>query len=79
VSKATPAAVAKTHCGRLRENHAVTSESVIGKTPKTRFPNSMKAWASSSGKNAPSSHPGQPSQPSPEPVSRTSDPVMTMT
>jgi hypothetical protein len=62
----------------LRANQATRIDSVIGKIPNTRLPNSTKAWWSASGKNAPSSQPGQPSQPSPEPVSRTSDPVMTM-
>ena len=79
MSTATATAVQNVQRGRCLAAQAVRIEKVIGKIPKTRFPNSMKAWASSSGKKAPSSQPGHPSQPRPDPVRRTSEPVMTMT
>ena len=52
-----------------------TSVNVSGKIATTRLPNSTNAWWSAAGKNAPGSHPGQPSQPSPDPVSLTAAPL----
>ena len=52
--------------------------STIGKSAKTRLPNSIVECSPTAGKNAPSWHPGHDSHASPEPVSRTAAPVMTI-
>ena len=52
----------------------MTSESTIGKSAKTRLPNSIVECSPIAGKNAPFWQPGHDWQARPEPVSRTAAP-----
>ena len=74
-------AVHVTQRGRPDARHTAiqsASESTIGKRLNTRLPNSTNAWWLSSGKNDPASQPGHDSQPSPDEVSRTRLPEITI-
>ncbi len=64
-------------CVRYARNQAA-SESAIGKSAMTRFPNSIVECSLTAGKKAPSWQPGHDSHASPEPVSRTAAPVRTI-
>ena len=63
--------------GVFRAAIHVTSESTIGKSAKTRLPNSIVECSPMAGKNAPFWQPGHDWQARPEPVSRTAAPVRT--
>ena len=79
VAAATPNASQRTHVEAAASRQAasqVTIERVSGRIATTRFPNSTAWWWSFSGKSLPWPHPGQPSQPRPEPVSLTVAPLM---
>ena len=66
-----------TEPGVFRATIHVRSESTIGKSAKTRLPNSIVECSPIAGKNAPFWQPGHDSQASPDPVSRTAAPVST--
>ena len=81
VPRKTSAASHVAQPGSPRVRGAVTQAarlSVIGKSAKARFPNSITEWCPAAGKNAPSWQPGQDWQASPEPVRRTAAPVRTI-